>query len=95
MDIKKTKLSLISTVDNISTIDVAKNKTLRELLQAQLDNMSEEDANLEVFDAFMILETVQGGLAHITFTPISIYGCVGMLEATKMDILEGLYNYEE
>lgn len=36
------------TKDNVRLLTQSKNKTLRQLLQDQLDNMTEEDANLEV-----------------------------------------------
>ncbi len=95
MDIKKPRLSLISTKeDGVATIGVAKNKTLRELLEDQLKEMSKEDGDLEVYDALLVMET-NDGLAHINMTPTSIYRCIGMLEVMKAHIGSMLYDDED
>ncbi len=87
---KKKLTSVPVTKDNVHALEMAKNKTLKELLQDQLDNMSEEDGNLEVFDALLIIDT-DVGLASINMTPTSIYRCLGMLEVIKTHVMDGLY----
>lgn len=79
------------TKDNVRLLTQSKNKTLRQLLQDQLDNMTEEDANLEVYDALLIIDTGIG-LASINMTPTSIYRCLGMLEVIKTHVMDGLYD---